>query len=1003
MRNIISKDCIKKLILMMVMTAFVVTSVADDMGINFEYSNAVKKLTPLSPQAAMIQRFGNYPVDYSTGVPKISIPLYNIKIGDFELPISIDYHNSGIKVQDIATQVGLGWMLNAGGCISVMVKGGYDANDNVPKWETRKNIEDIPDGVSVARKWDDAAYGINGNTESDRYCYNFCGYSGTFRQKWKCLNKKPEFVQLPYSDMKIEMKAKRFSKGFGRIDYTPFVLTDNKGIKYHFDYPEYSEGGAAGGYISMHSVTYYLTKIELPNRKDSIVFHYSEASCYETYSHNESFSISKDAYKYNYNEYRPDYGYKIEEAIILPANHRTTNIHHVTEAKLDSIEWNGNKIYFEYKDDRQEKRTANKGLGLKRLVKAYVNNSEGKNIKNILFDNDFYSGWWEGDFRMFLRSVSICDIRKTNTEIYSFKYNETKLPPYYHIPYPQKSNSDLDCHEDLWGYYNGKYKYSWIPQFPDDPTEYKRNFTDRTPNSFALAGSLVSITYPTGGSTSYEMECNKLDNGDYWGGIRVKTITDYDKEGKVLSKKNYEYKNPSVPFTSDEIKSFYRYQVWDAYALKMDFYSASPTTRITYASTPGDIYASSPCISLTSYYGAPICYNTVTEYYGTEKQNAWFTIRDYIEERTDDMSNFSYEDDPDFLYEKGPFYADYIMPQFYSKWNAYDFGNRRMILQSEKRYNTNGQKIGSVDYYYEDVYLDTVKVGLSIHPIYAWHNFISGGSSSFFWEYKPYEKALKSYIDDNFLFRNIWGIPSYKRLSRRTESKDGITKTTSYAYDEQKRTLKPISEQINENQILTKYTYPYESNDAVSKGMQECNMIVPVKTNVYINGTLSRTDSVAYAQWYNGAYLPTDYYYSLGSGKLEKRCSCTYDKLNRLFSITKDNTLSTMFVWLKKYDFPVAKIDGLTPEILKQKINIHLYDVFLSENIGNIDDIVRSNVDSNIYPVTTYKQEPLVGITRIISPTKASTTFKYDSMWRLNSIFDDKNFKISQYEYNYAK
>ena len=110
-----------------------------------------------------------------------------------------------------------------------------------------------------------------------------------------------------------------------------------------------------------------------------------------------------------------------------------------------------------------------------------------------------------------------------------------------------------------------------------------------------------------------------------------------------------------------------------------------------------------------------------------------------------------------------------------------------------------------------------------------------------------------------------------------------------------------------------------------------------------------------------------------------------------------------MFVWLKKYDFPVAKIDGLTPEILKQKINIHLYDVFLSENIGNIDDIVRSNVDSNIYPVTTYKQEPLVGITKIISPTQTATTFKYDSMWRLNSIFDDKNFKISQYEYNYAK
>ncbi|MBQ3771535.1 MAG: hypothetical protein II908_01230, partial [Bacteroidaceae bacterium] len=56
------------------------------------YNDILQKLTPQSPQASMMQRFGNYPVDYSTGVPNISVPLYTIKIGDFELPISIDYH-----------------------------------------------------------------------------------------------------------------------------------------------------------------------------------------------------------------------------------------------------------------------------------------------------------------------------------------------------------------------------------------------------------------------------------------------------------------------------------------------------------------------------------------------------------------------------------------------------------------------------------------------------------------------------------------------------------------------------------------------------------------------------------------------------------------------------------------------------------------------------------------------------------------------------------------------
>lgn len=75
----------------------------------------------MSPQASMMARFGNYPMDYSTGVPQISIPLFTIRIGSFELPISIDYHASGIRVQDVATPIGIGWRLNAGGCISKVI------------------------------------------------------------------------------------------------------------------------------------------------------------------------------------------------------------------------------------------------------------------------------------------------------------------------------------------------------------------------------------------------------------------------------------------------------------------------------------------------------------------------------------------------------------------------------------------------------------------------------------------------------------------------------------------------------------------------------------------------------------------------------------------------------------------------------------------------------------------------------------------------------------------
>ena len=78
---------------------------------------------PNSPSAAEFLKFGNYQMDYSTGVPNIEIPIYEINMGGVSVPISLKYHASGIKVQEIPSCVGLGWQLSAGGCISIDVRG----------------------------------------------------------------------------------------------------------------------------------------------------------------------------------------------------------------------------------------------------------------------------------------------------------------------------------------------------------------------------------------------------------------------------------------------------------------------------------------------------------------------------------------------------------------------------------------------------------------------------------------------------------------------------------------------------------------------------------------------------------------------------------------------------------------------------------------------------------------------------------------------------------------
>src|SRR5882724_369545 len=60
------------------------------------------KVVPPSPISASFERYGDYPVGMLSGVPEINIPLYTIESGGIKLPVSLSYHASGIKVNDIS-------------------------------------------------------------------------------------------------------------------------------------------------------------------------------------------------------------------------------------------------------------------------------------------------------------------------------------------------------------------------------------------------------------------------------------------------------------------------------------------------------------------------------------------------------------------------------------------------------------------------------------------------------------------------------------------------------------------------------------------------------------------------------------------------------------------------------------------------------------------------------------------------------------------------------------
>src|SRR5689334_3415891 len=86
----------------------------------------LRSVVPPSATVASLGKYGEIPVSPYTGIPNISIPLYEINDGPLSVPISLSYHAGGIKVEEVAPAVGIGWALNAGGIVGRQQRGKPD-------------------------------------------------------------------------------------------------------------------------------------------------------------------------------------------------------------------------------------------------------------------------------------------------------------------------------------------------------------------------------------------------------------------------------------------------------------------------------------------------------------------------------------------------------------------------------------------------------------------------------------------------------------------------------------------------------------------------------------------------------------------------------------------------------------------------------------------------------------------------------------------------------------
>ncbi|MBK9381710.1 MAG: hypothetical protein IPN39_10310 [Chitinophagaceae bacterium] len=84
------------------------------------------EVLPPSPDLATLTKGAELRSTPHTGGANSSIPIYELKLRNFSLPISVNYSSTGFKPEEIPSRVGLSWSLNAGGAVTRIVKGKPD-------------------------------------------------------------------------------------------------------------------------------------------------------------------------------------------------------------------------------------------------------------------------------------------------------------------------------------------------------------------------------------------------------------------------------------------------------------------------------------------------------------------------------------------------------------------------------------------------------------------------------------------------------------------------------------------------------------------------------------------------------------------------------------------------------------------------------------------------------------------------------------------------------------
>ncbi|QIY90496.1 RHS repeat domain-containing protein [Chryseobacterium gallinarum] len=134
-----------------------------------------------------------------------------------------------------------------------------------------------------------------------------------------------------------------------------------------------------------------------------------------------------------------------------------------------------------------------------------------------------------------------------------------------------------------------------------------------------------------------------------------------------------------------------------------------------------------------------------------------------------------------------------------------------------------------------------------------------------------------------------------------------------------------------------------------------------------------------------------------------------YDSKGNLLQYTTKDGISTVIIWGYNQTQPIAKIEGAKLSDIQQSlidsiVNASNTDAAAGANNDEANVLDAFNTFRNSllgYQVTTYTYDPLVGVRSITPPSGIRESYMYDAAGRLEKVIDANGKVLKEMKYNY--